>query len=713
MATIDPRIEQSLRQSGQIGISAINRSLYGLDSLSATISQASQTNTTDVAPITFQTFTDLTGNQKTYFDASSRIIADNTNNAINSLENNLKGKILPQIQSNAQDQAIMSGQISGDLNLTPLDSSRNLSFVSNAQAVGQQQILASINEFSQNITNAVTAGQSNQVQLLGQANQSEMANKQFQFSKDQFLTQVKGTLFDNGKDTGQQTLSLRSQIFNEDRALGAESGYIFKDGQATGAESLNLKNTLFQQDRALGQERGTVFNRGVTNGVDTFAKDQFDFQSDISTKQLSLNRDQFDLSKDEFITRSTGDLTLNGQKDGRVTLAKLDTISSIAAREQNTELVKQQVEDYKINILKTQAMIAEFQPKSSDQRQALRDKFGDGVELYWTGSVTTDAKGNAKTDVIYADDALATKGLFLNVNFENQNYKNAVTNAGIKPDDTPEFKLSRDVMNAIQNGKSTEMLNKIGIQSDNGEQVLLALKTNDKGDIGYTFKDIDLSKLSKDKRGELNQALANIDLKSPNLLQESNDVIQKYTNYRDISPIGYMQRLQGANFANNGQKSMTNTLPNNVQLMAGIIGSGKGNSINNLADKKVVNVYQNGFNFEPLQNLYTISGKIKMNDYAENDFSNFSGKSNSESLRNTFIEHYNNTDSNKKGAAYLPQDTYNMLTSLKETNQIISSQYNDKNSIYAGDLMKSFMMGSLKLSEAQANGMYQVINRLK
>ena len=721
---IDPRIEASLKQSGQIGVSAINRSLYGLDNLSATINQASQFNTPDVQAINYQGFQDLSGNQKSYFDSSSKIIADNTNNTINSLENGLKNKILPQILSNAQDGAIMSGQITGDLGLAPLDSSRNLSFVSNAQAIGQQQILASVNEFSQNLTNAVTAGQSNQVALLGQANQAEMSNKQFQFSRDQFMTQVKGTLFDNGKDTGQETLSLRGQIFNEDRALGQETGFIFNRGQNTGRETLALQNQIFNQDRALGQETGQVFNRGISTGRDTFAKDQVDFNQNMADKQFDLSKDQFQLSRDQFTTNAIGDYTIDGKSQGKDTLAKQDLISNLDARTQNKALVQLQIDDYTQKIAKTKAMIAEFNPQSGDQKKALIDKYGDGVGLYWLPGTETDSKGNTKLTVNYADDAIATKGLFLNVDFNNENYKNivkqAIKDGNLKEGATPQDLLSADVMNAIQKGKSSEALNKIGIQSDDGSQVLLALKTTqNNGETGYTFKSIDLSKMNLDQRAKLNDELGNINTKSPTLLQDSSNVIQKYTkDVQDVSPIGYMERLNGQNFAQNGNKSMTNALPNNKQLMAAIIGSGKGNSINNLAAKGILQINKDGFNFEPLQNLYSTKARIDMNTYANQDYSNFANKSNSETLRNDIIGKYYNAETGAKDPLkrLLPSvttETYNFLKSLKETNQIISSQYSDKNSIYAGDLFKSFTMGSLNISEAQANGLYQVVNRLK
>lgn len=716
---IDPRIEASLKQSGQIGVSAINRSLYGLDNLSSTISQASQFNIPDVQPINYQGFQDLSASQKTYFDSSSKVIADNANNAINALENSLQNRVLPQILSNAQDGAIMSGQISGDLGLSPLSSSRNLSFVSNAQAVGQQQILASVNEFSLNLTNAVTAGQSNQVALLGQANQAEMANKQFQFSKDQFMTQVKGTLFEGGRDTGLETLSLRNQLFNEDRALGQETGNVFRRGVNTGQETMALKNQMFNQDRALGQETGSVFLRGVNTGQDTFAKNQFDFNSDLSNRQFDLSQDQFQLSKDEFVTGATGDLTIGGRSQGRDTLAKRDLESNLQTRNQNAELTRMQIEDYKVNIERTKAMINEFNPGDDiNKRKALVEKYGDGVNLYWSGGVETDAKGNTTPVINYADESIGTKGLFLNVDFETKGYKDLVKNSGTGANDTPEARLSEDIMGAIQKGKAVEALNKIGIQSDDGSQVLLALKTTAiEGETGYVFRDINLSNLSLTKRAEMNQKLANISTKSTDLLGASDAIIKEYVggDYNNISPIGYMNRLNDGKFARNGNKSMTNTLPNNRQLMAAIIGSGKGNTINNLSDKGVIQINKNGngFNFEPLQNLFNTNAKIKLNDYAENNFANFANKSNSEGLQNTIIQHYNNTENGKKNSQALPTETYNFLRALKETNQIISSQYSDKNNEYAGDLFKSFTMGSLGISEPQANGIYQVIRRLK
>lgn len=715
---IDPRIEASLKSAGQIGVSAINRSLYGLDNLSSAITQANTLNVPDVQGISYQGFSDLSGNQKVYFDKSSQIIADNTNNTINSLESSLKNKILPQIFSNAQDSAIISGQISGDLGLAPLDSSRNLSFISNAQAVGQQQILASVNEFSQNLTNAVTAGQTNQVSLLGQANQAEMANKQFQFSKDQFMTQVKGTLFNNGQDTGQETLSLRNQIFNEDRALGQETGNVFNRGINTGQETLALRSQIFSQDRALGQETGSVYNRGINTGRDTFAKDQFDFNSDLSNRQFALSQDQLQLNKDQFITGAIGDLTLDGRSQNRETLAKQDLMSNLATRTQNAELLGLQINDYKLNIEKSKAELAEFQTNDNpDKLKNLVEKYGESANLYW--GIGKNEKG--ETILNYQDDTLGTKGLFLNVDFEKQGYKDIVKRTGTKDGDTPEARLSNDIMGAIQNGKATEALNKIGIQSDDGSKVLMAIKSiNSKGETGYTFKDIDTSKLSLDQKAKMNNELGNLSTKSPTLLQDSDNVIKKYTQYSDITSIGFMNRLNDTQFNQGGNKSMTRTLPNNRQLMAAIIGSGKGNTINNLASKNIIQINKDGsgFNFEPLQNMYNTNAQIKLNDYAENNFANFANKSNSDSLANTLVQHYYNTENNTKTnngtktQQQIPTETYNFLKSLKETNQIINNQFQDKNSPYAGDLFKSFTMGSLGLSEPQANGLYQVIKKI-
>lgn len=679
---IDPRIEATLKQAGQIGVSAINRSLYGLDSLTGTITQASQFDVPNVQSMSYQGFNNLDLNQRTYFDQSSKIIADNTNNAINALESNLRDRILPQIKSNAQDQAVISGQISGDLGLDPVNSSRNLSFISNAQAIGQQQVLASVNEFSNNLTNALTQGQGNQVQLLGQATQAEMANKQFREQQDQFLTQVRGKITRNGVDTGESTLAKIGQDFQQ---------------------NLSLRNQIFNEDISLSNLTGEIFRQGQETGRDTFAKDQFDFSSNLSTQQFDFSKQttlaDMQFREDQFRTGATGDLYLDGVNQGIKTLAAQDTESVIQARDFNTEQVKKQIQSYEANIAQAKSIEQLFNPTTPEQAANLASQMGDAAGLYWSTQAEIDKDGNVTQVPVYNETSIPQKGLMLNVDFNSQAYKDYVKNAGQDPNSTPEALLANDVMNAISRGKAVESLNKIAIQSDNGNKTLLALKTSDNGETGYSFKSIDMSKLNDTDKQRLSTELYNLSTTSPNLLQEANSVISKYTDYRDLGAIEYMANLSSSEFNVQGNRAMTNTLPKNRQLMAGIIGSAKGNTVNLLADQKLININEagNGFNFEPLQNIYNTAAKINLNNLAGGNVINLFGKSNSKELTDTIKKSYN--------ANQLPVESQQLIKGLSSVNSIISSQY-PNNEPYSSNLFRAFVMGSLNVPEAEANGLY-------
>jgi len=302
----DSEVSNVLRDTGQIRTADLNRSLYTNQFLNKVVDAAGRVDR-EALMQRGQSFEDvdyLTESEKSFFGSRSQNVADQTNIAIKSLTDQFTGELLPSIQSAAQDRAIMSGMITGELGLTPEMSTRNLSFVGDAQSRAQQQVVAAYNDFSNQVQSGILKSQEVQTDIMGQAIQQSNQNKAFNLEVDKWKTDAFGNLYEDGQDTGQQTLMGRA----------ADQEYNMGELQLEGQELLNEQNRL-----AIQQQRNQIAKLEAISGeVDNYSAvfEGVANGNPESIAQLQKMRDQYGdafglywMKDYEQVTDSEGNVT--------------------------------------------------------------------------------------------------------------------------------------------------------------------------------------------------------------------------------------------------------------------------------------------------------------------------------------------------------------------------------------------------------------------
>jgi hypothetical protein len=688
----DPELDKILSQTGQIGVKDINRRFYGNAYLNNVVEAAKPQELPTVQPLNVSNF-DLEVGQKQYIEQASTDTANQANTIISALQNQYANQILPTIQSNVQDQAVLSGQMTGELGVPVETSTRAASFIGNAQAIGQQQIQAAYKDYSTQVAQAANQAQANQTAILGKAVEMEQSNRafdfqqaQFDFSKDQFLTGALGTLFQGGEDTGLQTLAgQQSQL---QTALGTET----------------LRQAQFNND-ILMDENGNPTDIGQAY-IDSLG---LGYELDATQKQATLRAFQ------EFSTETS---ELQGLLE----------------------------------------KVASGDPDAIKAWAKAQDEEGNGYGIYWLKSPTPtiNKDGSVTRDVIFDEDALSQKGLFLNVNFNSEAYRQATAN--MKDGTRPDQLFSQQVLGAIQRGETPEILNKIGVESNDGNVTLLALKnTGGDGTKGYVFKAIDLTGRSDEDKFKIRQELLSIDPRDPKILEKVTSVLEKQPPNKNgqavsktITSQEYMDYLMNdsystslgqnlgvnssgekitggvnVNFSNARLNRISDNLPRVPQLLAGIFAGMAGENIypalvqNRIIDSK------DGFSTINLQNEFTVGKQANLDKLSAGGIRKFNTDTaaidravklyNGNAVAADFGSIDPSTYQAKTSGAIttyaFDPGTKSILQSLAKTKDVMKINIKDED--YLNDAFTAFLMGAfVGVDREKASGLNKLINQL-
>jgi hypothetical protein len=482
----------------------LNRSLYGNEFLE----NITQTIKGIQAPkVEAQTFDNLglSEAQTELLNQTSQNIAGQTNQVIQKLQDSFI-RAVRGIEQASQDRAITSGQIIGELGSPAETSSRNLSFVADAQARGQQQILDTSQDFLNQVQQAFFSGQQNLIQV------------------------------------GQQAINLQNQDIERARA-----------------EADRLTQTL--GELYVVDEQGNIVRKLDENGnpIPTLEGQKFDLEErkteqEIKEKQLDIASKQFQNSQ-YFTTDENGNFLEPTE------LGKLIMENQIGQQQVNKLNLEQQkkylegLQDFATSSGEISEIATNLQSDDPNTRQKAYDKItelqqknGSAFLTYWsTGSpeVKTDKDGNVTGvetgKAQYNSEGLGTLGLFLNVAFDSPAYRQAI--AGLKENERPDYLFAEEVKKAIMEGDSVNSLNKIYLESDDDNIILLGLKNTDQSGENYKFKLIDTSQLDDVAKNDLKNKLAQIDQRNALALQNAVDAVAKNSKAiaTDLAPSEFIE----------------------------------------------------------------------------------------------------------------------------------------------------------------------------
>ena len=455
--TIDPGVQSALSNTGQLAPSNLRTSLFGNAFLNNVLQSASTVDVPDVQPIDFTGTPGLEPAQAAFLSSQSAAIANQQNVVNNALESQFRDSVLPSIASAAQDQAVITGQISGQLGATPDQSTRNLSVIGDAQARGIQQTTAAFNEFSNSISQAAASAQAQQTALTGQAAQFQESNRNFDFSRDQYLTEATGKLYDSisgavgTQDTQAGELN-QQQIASNYGALTAQSiqNQIANDTFQGIIDATNAQNQLATTQTAYQNEQLNILNNSFAAGT---------------TQDLVLDEAGFTDANGILTAWSEGQTLYNGEE---ITPAKLEEATRVFTN--------------------------------------VQQRFGEGALLYY--NVEKDLLDPNSVPTLVATDsqieeALTTKGMFLN----NLGFDDAYNNYD---DGNIRDRYRQEVVSTLQSGEGNEAFNKIVINSPDQTKTLLAINTmTPNGAQKYEYYEVDMSQANSTDRAKFIQDLNN------------------------------------------------------------------------------------------------------------------------------------------------------------------------------------------------------------
>ena len=575
--------------------------------------------------------------------------------------------------------------MSGDLGVRAENSARATSFIANAQAVGQQQILSAMDTFQTAISNASNQAQGNQTALLGKAVDLQQANKQFdlqqkqfQFSQDQFLTQALGTLYQGGTDTGKETLAGKST----DLQLAA--------------------------------------------GTESLKKAQFD-----NNIIMDSNGNPTDIGN-AYISCLGADYNLNATQ-------KNAALQAFQGYSNETTALQ--------NIL---AGVAKGNADSIKQWSDIQTQKGNSYGIYWADNAPTLNKdGSITRNVAFDDKALSQKGLYLNINFDSQAYKD--TTANMKDGTKPDQVFANQIIGAIQKGETPEVLNKIGLESNDGNVTLLAVKnTAPDGTKVYAYKLIDLTQVGDGDKVKIKQSLYALNPSDPKILSKVDSVLKTTVpqfngenKYRDISGSEFMDYLTNDNYKSNAgstdsggnvslavsfkqarENRMSDSLPKTPQLLAGIFAGMAGeNTYSALVSNGVIDGKDN-FNFINLQNNFTPNQRASLGNLSASGIAGFNndtqaidravklfkGTATKGDFGSIDPSGYNlNTTSNNYS---FDKNTQGILDALSRTKNVM--KLNIKSENYLNDAFTGFIQGVFgnQIDVNTAKGINALINKL-
>ena len=504
-------LARQLQASGQINTSNnLSKDIYSNVDIN-NIEAATKQEVGDVTPVGFEGLNLPTGFNEV-FSTNSQILADSTNNIIDSLESQFNNQILPALASAAQDKKVLRGQLLGDVGVDGEESTRNLSLIQDADATYQQQVLAATNEFASQITEAALQNQAGQNDLLGQA-----VNLQSEF--DARNTELFGTLFNNGVDTGLQTQQGKINELSYDNALF----------EASRLRSLRPGQTAFEATGLTTALEQAQLNQSALTGIN------------LQQAQLQLDNN-----------RSVVD-QLSGRDN--VLANAFDANGNLTAEARN--LI-----------------------------DGDKQKYGSAVHTYYGVSVTgeSDESGNLtiKQNITVTGDELGDHGLLMNLGFEGAEYNNLV--ADLKDDEKPHIIFEKQIANAINSGESHEAFNKVLLESDDANKMLIAMKNTSSDGSGFVYREIDMSGMNQADRGAMEQELASVNPREGSFFANMNDILGKYgekglagnTNL-DFSSI--IDRMNSVEYQGVANQRISSGLPKNKALFPLVVTGTGGNVV--------------------------------------------------------------------------------------------------------------------------------------
>ena len=206
----DPAVINILTQTGQVGNNSLNRSLYGNAFVRPVADATREIKAPRIEGQDYSGLSFLTDQQEQFFTQSSAQIAEQSNLTRDSLAQSLSGQVRA-IETAAQDRAVIAGIQTGDLGMPAEKSTRNLSFIADAQAVAQQQLIETTNKYVNELSQIDLQARQAQTEILGQVVNTQQAERARLDDLSAMMTQALGTLHtvdDQGVilDTGQLTL---------------------------------------------------------------------------------------------------------------------------------------------------------------------------------------------------------------------------------------------------------------------------------------------------------------------------------------------------------------------------------------------------------------------------------------------------------------------------------------------------------------------------
>ncbi len=469
----------------------LNRALYSNEFLKSITETASTIQSPKVKAQTFDNL-GLSEPQTELLNQTSQNIANQTNQVINTLQQSFIDSI-NAIEQASQDRAITSGRIVGELGSPAETSTRNLSFVADAQARGQQQVLDTTQDFLNQVQQAFFAGQESQIQVGQQGLELQLQDIQAKQAEANRLTQALGELY----------------VVNK-------QGNIIKQLDESGSPIPTLTGKGFELEAR---------------------------QAELGAKQSQLNiaAKQFENSQ-LFVTDELGNYlepTEYGQLllENQISQQQLNQLSLEQQQQylqglQGFMSSSKQINDIYNNLLSDDTNLKQ---EAYNQISELQEQNGSAFMTYWStteSQIKTDADGNVTGITagvpVYNTEGLGTLGLFLNSSFNSPAYLSAV--ADMKESERPDYLFSEDVKQALMEGDTVNSLNKLYLESNDGNVILMGLKNTDQSGENYKFKIVDTSRMSELEKNELKSKLGQIDQTNPLALQKAVDTLVSQTN---------------------------------------------------------------------------------------------------------------------------------------------------------------------------------------
>lgn len=210
----DKTILSILERTGQVGDNSLNRSLLGNAFISDIAQKTKEIKAPETEGLSFDNMPLLTDAQKTLFTTTSEQISEQGNMTRNSLAEQLSGQVRA-IEQASQDRSTISSIQTGEVGMGVERSTRNLSFVADAQANAQEQVVDATKSYVDQIAKLDLQERQSQTDILSQSIQAEEQKRAELNNLANMLTESLGTvhrLGDDGEvfDTGIATIQGRS-----------------------------------------------------------------------------------------------------------------------------------------------------------------------------------------------------------------------------------------------------------------------------------------------------------------------------------------------------------------------------------------------------------------------------------------------------------------------------------------------------------------------